>query len=273
MATMNTKICSASEAGSNCTFTTPSGLIFNTTYIARKESTIFAIAVKDPSPTDGPDQRPSPLLCNPNDFLTIGVFRATPCLQEDINGIEVTDTCDSSYSIKGAEVLECTLSFTTYTYSNTKAEGTSIITQNVTETPLLNGTATFNLPPGDTMTIEKTWFCKFGLPNLPLFTVIQTDWEAIYNWFTLTGFTGSFSEGTTNANPDYVALQLYSVSNLTRVFENIALSMTNQIRVTNPGTQVGYGLIETPVQFMAVSWVYIIAPLLISKSCSVHFPI
>jgi hypothetical protein len=80
-------------------------------------------------------------------------------------------------------------------------------------------------------------------------------------FFISSQFVGELVIGLgSNANIGMATLPYYT-ANITKAFEDIARSMANRIRITQPSMALGLGLTDVPVGFIFVQWGYLALPL------------
>jgi hypothetical protein len=231
------QICTGSPGNSNrCSLTTPKGVRLTTAWVITSESTAIAVNATSTLPTSVAWTGPF----SPNDFITIGVFKAPLSFNQS--------------QITGEKILECGISLTAYRYSNISANGTET-NRIVTEIPLtLDGNrATMD---GDIV---------FKDPGLPEFRVNANEIMSLKNFIDSEGFGGSAIHGyrTGYKDPRGISVLPLLNANVTLAFEMVAQSMTNQIRVTAPDKKVGYGLTIQVVPSVEVRWYFLIGPIAI----------
>jgi hypothetical protein len=105
---------------------------------------------------------------------------------------------------------------------------------------------------------------SIALTNLD---ISRNDWNSLTHYLTSDSFTGELISGNAEFAParyGVAPLPLFKTPDIRETFNNIAAAMTNQLRVTTPGSQVGFGMTNHAVGFVRVAWAYLILPLIVA---------
>ncbi|KAF2473899.1 uncharacterized protein BDR25DRAFT_386823 [Lindgomyces ingoldianus] len=141
------------------------------------------------------------------------------------------------------EVVECTVSLTAYTYSDMSASGNQL---NIKSNPT-------PLQPAPSFRM-----LVFNQTGLPILQSTSADIIALVQLFTSPRFSGEIREGETSTTPPQgIGLSLRN-GDISKAFENMAHSMTEQLRSSND--VAAYGLTVTSIVFVRVRWAWLAFP-------------
>ncbi|KAF2023946.1 hypothetical protein EK21DRAFT_118279 [Setomelanomma holmii] len=149
------------------------------------------------------------------------------------------------------EIFECTLGFAAYNYTTLSASGNRLEIEASSiklEPGIVSGR------PGSQVTYKQS--------GLPAFVVQEADIRALVNLFESSRFSGNVTSGQIPvALPSGVVMALLS-SNITQTFDNVAASMTEQLRSSS--SDVARGITVTLVVFVHIEWAWLGLPVAVT---------
>lgn len=161
------------------------------------------------------------------------------------------------------QTLECDISFTAYKYFNASSTSNQFSIEN-TETIALDDAYVTHF-----VNSRDQGYVTFNTSGLPEFKVSIADIGALLLFFPSSSFSGMLLEGEdVPTYSDGIATALGRLStNLTTIFENIAGSMTNELRSRYNTT--AYGLTATTVVVVHVRWAWLVPPAVVVLASAV----
>ncbi|KAH7093249.1 hypothetical protein FB567DRAFT_170781 [Paraphoma chrysanthemicola] len=183
----------------------------------------------------------------PADFLRVAVARRHP---DALVGF-VSESDPPAVYFKELEITECTISFAAYNYTTLSASGNQLDVQS-TIIPLDAGTV--NGRPG-----SRVWYNQTGLPP---FVVPEADITALVNLFESSRFSGSMTTGQVIPKPPSGIVMSLLKSDITKTFDNVAASMTEQLR--SSGSDVARGISVKSVVFVHIRWGWLALPIAVT---------
>ncbi|KAH7357351.1 hypothetical protein BKA66DRAFT_553015 [Pyrenochaeta sp. MPI-SDFR-AT-0127] len=186
----------------------------------------------------------------PADFVHVVVARRFP----NAPAIGPNDEYDLISKYFGElEVVECAIGFSAYNYTSASAFGNQL-DMRVSHLKLDPGTSTGNRPHDSHVLYNQT--------GVSVFQVEEADIQALINLFESPRFSGKMSTGqTTTTPPSGVVMALVS-PNISQTFDNMALSMTEQLRSRGDESGAGYTIIsEVSVR---IRWAWLTLPICVT---------
>lgn len=165
-----------------------------------------------------------------------------------IKGVSMTYGTNQKTVAEELEVFDCAIRFTAHNYTAMSASGNDIT---IAKEEL-------ELQPGifESLTSKSITFSQDGLPT---FRANTSDVIALTDLFESPRFTGKMTSGRApDDEPGGVVMALL-VSNVSQVFENLAASMTEQLRA-GPDA-VAEGIIIVSEVFVRIEWIWLTLPL------------
>ena len=219
--------------------TTPGNITLAALYSRTSWQTVVTVggvsrlnpSLKSDLPRDGPAMVPP-------DIARIAVFRA-PVVQEQ--WYILPDTM---------EIVECDIGLAAYRYSNLSSSGGELAVGNYEMVRLETGTLTFNGSDTDMIVFDQ--------PGLPVLQARVPDIAALVQLYTSTRFIGSIYEGESPPLPPGGLGDAFRLGNISRTIQNMAESMTDQLRVSRETRGQGQSIRQ--VVYVEVEWGWIVLP-------------
>ncbi|KAK8132298.1 hypothetical protein PG999_000471 [Apiospora kogelbergensis] len=162
-----------------------------------------------------------------------------------------------------SEVIECTIRFTSYEYSDISTEGSKLAVGHTKEVPLGKGyrPATPNYKETPFAGFNQTVDFPFNETKIqPQFRISTLDMGALSGFFTSNRFSGSIFDGESppkNASGMGVA---FLKGDIPGVFANMTRSMTDHLRSGYSSAQGVKGKTLVPVTVVRVNWLWLCLP-------------
>jgi hypothetical protein len=150
--------------------------------------------------------------------------------------------------IKELEVFDCAIGFTAHNYTTVFASGNNIAIHK----------DTIELQSG-TLEGSRLSPIRFSQDGLPTFLAHTSDTVALTNLFLSSRFMGSMTSGQVSHDRSTGVVIALLKSDIPEVFDNLAASMTEQLR-TRPGA-IAEGVIIVNEVFVRIEWIWLILPL------------
>jgi hypothetical protein len=155
-------------------------------------------------------------------------------------------------SLDTIEVYECTFGFAAYKYSNISAVGSQFDVGSMEKVQLEE--AYYDVSDGDN-------YFRFNQTGLPIMTTRAADVGGLVEMFTSSRFSGIIYDGESQpAAPEGMGFA-FITTNVSQVFDNVATSMTDQLR--SRYDVVANGLTVQPVVFVRVQWAWLALPIFV----------
>jgi hypothetical protein len=181
----------------------------------------------------------------PADFLHIAVARRNPSARPV--GSEDEGDLPSKY-FKELEIVECSIGLAAYNYTTMSASGNQIDMKS----------SSIKLDSG-VVYGRRVWYNQTGLPP---FVAQEADIRALVNLFESSRFSGNMTTGqVTTVPPSGIVVALVN-PNISQTFDNIAASMTEQLR--SAGNDVARGITVTSVVFVHIEWAWLTLPIAVT---------
>ncbi|KAK4159549.1 hypothetical protein QBC43DRAFT_327065 [Cladorrhinum sp. PSN259] len=230
--------------------TTPGGIVLPAVYVPTDSQTVVSVGAKSLLNSE---------LININltyvdpDIARIAVFRTK------------VDRKDFLIFLNQSEVIECHLGLVAYRWTNTTASRTNLTSLSEELIPLQRGVAQEDarvpLRPGGTFRIYDA--VEFSQEGLPVLRASIADLRALTLLLNSTRFAGSISHGISiraNTLPSGMG-DAFRTDNITDIFENMAKSMTDQLR--SNWSMVAEGVSIDKAFFVHVQWEWLTLPLFV----------
>lgn len=244
-ASQNCSEVDSDSAPLNCTMTTPGGVRFSTLEMLTDWSTVLLVQAKSLYTFD---LLSTPAYVSPN-FIRLAVFRQPSFY----SGIHPSPN----------QTSECDISFAAYKYSNAFSRSNQFSVGSTEILPLDSAN----------MSDPSRWnedYVTFTASGLSEFKVSMADIGGLLSSFTSPLISGMLLAGEsvptvsagitpTLGNP--------SATNTTAIFENMASSMTDELRSRYNAT--AYGLTATTVVLVRVQWFWLALPLFVVLTSAV----
>ncbi|KAK6859502.1 hypothetical protein PG995_003138 [Apiospora arundinis] len=191
------------------------------------------------------------------EFVRVGILRLRNSSMEESNfwylGANVS------------EVIECTVRFTAYDYSNISTAGSKLAVGKTTPVPLGEGSiiakerddnryfAGFNQA-------SDPAFNKTGTGGTPQFKIGTLDMGALSGFFTSNRFSGSMFDGESPPKDAGGMGQAFLKGNIPGVFANMTQSMTDHLRSGYSNVENVKGQTLVSVTIVRVHWVWLALP-------------
>ncbi len=213
--------------------TTPGGVAINASFTKTDWQTVINVVANDLMVNVFQSER-----ATPSKIVRIAVLR-TP----------ITNPGEYTISVDSLDVTECTVGLAAYNYSGVSASGNRFSAETVDVIPLDSGIyqdLDYGMSP----------FVVFNQTGLPVMKAMMADIGTLIQLFTSARFSGSIYDGeSVPANPVGVGLALLK-GNVSDIFQNMAKSMTDQLRSSYNAT--AHGLTVNSVVFVSVQWVWLL---------------
>ncbi|KAK8008205.1 hypothetical protein PG991_010756 [Apiospora marii] len=190
------------------------------------------------------------------EFARIGVLRMR----------ELRNETEEYYWYLGAnvsEVVECTVKFTTFEYTDMRTAGSELAVRDTREVPLGRGYRY------DEDHERRTWYAYFNqTDDMPAnrtqdkaqFRIATPDMGALSEFFTSTRFSGSIYDGESALPSEGLGIAFMN-GNIPAVFANMTQSMTDHLRSGYGTVQAVRGQTLVPVTVVRVYWVWLSLPI------------
>jgi hypothetical protein len=165
-------------------------------------------------------------------------------------------------SLSQVEIVECTIGFIAYSYSGVSASGNNFNVNETISIPLDPGQMV--VPRDDT---TSSFTLVFNQSDLPVFTVSAADISALALLFDSNRFSGNIYDGEEPPTPPQGMGDAFRTGNMSHTFQNMAKSMTDQLRSNYDITASGV-VVESTV-FVYVQWEWLCLPLFVQISSAV----
>ncbi len=139
-----------------------------------------------------------------------------------------------------------------YSYSNISAVGSQFAVGGSEKIRL--DSAHFDVSNGDS-------YLRFDQPGLPIMTARAADVGGLVEMFTSSRFSGIIYDGESQPAPPEGMGFAFATTNVSQVFDNVATSMTDQLR--SRYDVVAHGLSVQPVVFVRVQWAWLALPIFV----------
>ncbi|KAK4222884.1 hypothetical protein QBC38DRAFT_374273 [Podospora fimiseda] len=231
-------------AGKGQNLTTPGGITLPATFSPTSFQTAVTIGAKSLLSSTVTD--PNTTLVNP-DLVRIALFK--------------TATNDSNYVVylNTSRVFECDLKMVAYHYTNVSSSGPHLTIVRTDTIPLSPGIAT-----KDTRFESGKIYngVEYRQENLPTLKVSLAEMRAVTALFTSSRFSGSIFKGLAPLSaPSGMGDAFRTDWQIPAIFENMAQSMTDQLRSSYP--ERAYGVSVNQTIFVHVYWEWMILPLIV----------
>ena len=150
--------------------------------------------------------------------------------------------------IKELEVFDCAVGFTAHNYTAVSASGSDITIHK----------ETIELQPG-TLEVSRLQPIRFTQDGLPEFLASTPDTVALTDLFLSSRFVGSMTSGQVYKDRPTGAVIALLKSNISEVFDNLAASMTEELRTH--GDVSAEGVIIVNEVFVRIEWIWLILPI------------
>lgn len=150
------------------------------------------------------------------------------------------------------QTIQCDISLVAYNYSGAFSVGNDFTFGNIAQIPLEDGL----------MSDESS--ITFNTSGLPVFVVSTLDLGALLSFFPSDSFSGTLLDGE-EPMPDYAqgitaAMPNPDSRDIIGMFESMATSMTNQLRLESSNNSTARGLSAKSVIVIRVQWAWLILP-------------
>ncbi|KAI8933733.1 hypothetical protein NX059_009449 [Plenodomus lindquistii] len=181
------------------------------------------------------------------EFIKVGVLRRRPDLPW---GGSFNEDASPNVYFPEVEFTECSIRLVAHNYTSLSASGNALSLQ-ATQIPLEPGVM---LKPNS----YYFWEVLFNQTGLPPFRLLSADLVALANLFESKRFSGEMTIGQIRKKSAEGVVMALLKSNISEAFDNMAASMTEQLRARPD--RVAQGVSVSPVVFVHIRWAWLALP-------------
>lgn len=231
--------------GKGANLTTPGGVTLDATYSATSYQTVVSVGtISLLHVTNGDDGT-----ITPGDLVTSDIVR--------IAALRVpSDHSNWILQPSKMEIVECDISLAAHSYSSMSASGNNFTIDKQDSFPIGLGLVTWNYPdPTNYLSLV------FNQSGLPVLKASLADISALNVLFVSNRFNGTIYDGESPPSRPQGVGDVFRTGNMSRTLENMATSMTDQLRSSYNITARGFSIDQ--VVFVQVRWEWLIPPLIV----------
>jgi hypothetical protein len=225
---------------------TPGNISIGMTFMPlyRTQIKIVATGLAEPWPSAN-DSEPFPA-----EFLHVVVARRNPTA----NSIGPDNEADlpADY-FSELEIVECAIGFSAYNYTTMTASGNRLDMKS----------SRLKLEPG---TRRRNRTIVYDTIGLPVFQAKEVDVSALVLLFGSSRLSGEMTSGQIPKEPPSGAVMALLKPNVSQTFDNIAASMTEQLRSAN--NAVAQGITISSEVFVSIQWGWITLPVFVTLTAA-----